>query len=98
MSAGVDVLLVNPGLTGAAAQRNSARCVAALILLAAGAVAQDSLPDLMAAGNAAYLKGEYETARQSFSRAWDMAHAGSEKIIRDLAALKGDMEQDRPLR
>jgi tetratricopeptide (TPR) repeat protein len=46
-------------------------------LLATLAFAQDtpppSIPALVGEGNAAYVKGDYETARQSFLKAWDAA-------------------------
>lgn len=47
-----------------------------LLCLAAAAFAQDAppaIPQLLADGNAAYIKGDYETARQSFLKAWDAA-------------------------
>jgi tetratricopeptide (TPR) repeat protein len=47
------------------------RCI--LFVAALLAYAQEPIPPLMEAGNAAYLKGDYETARQSFLKAWDAA-------------------------
>src|SRR5215471_19283274 len=57
--------------------------VRAFLLLALGSllVAQETLPDdpakaippLIKDGNAAYLKGDYEAARQAFLNAWDLA-------------------------
>ena len=47
------------------------RCI--LFFAALLAYAQEPIPPLMEAGNAAYLKGDYETARQSFLKAWDAA-------------------------
>lgn len=51
------------------------------LFLAALAFAQDpapqtpppTIPSLVADGNAAYLKADYETARQAFLKAWDLA-------------------------
>ncbi len=48
----------------------------ALALFAAAAQEQDAatdIPSLMQAGNKAYMKGDYEAARQSFIKAWEMA-------------------------
>src|SRR5205823_8530155 len=47
------------------------RCV--LLLAAILEYAQVPIPPLIEAGNAAYMKGDYETARQSFLKAWDVA-------------------------
>jgi tetratricopeptide (TPR) repeat protein len=49
------------------------RCL--LLLAAAVAFAQDAptIPALVETGNAAYLKGDYDAALQSFRRAWDLA-------------------------
>src|SRR5690349_9007640 len=48
-----------------------------VLFLAALAFAQDvpppSVSSLVADGNAAYVKGDYETARQSFLKAWEAA-------------------------
>jgi tetratricopeptide (TPR) repeat protein len=51
-----------------------------LVCLAGFAFAQEtlpppSIPSLMAEGNAAYLKADYETARAAFLKAWDAAQA-----------------------
>src|SRR5438045_6123699 len=45
----------------------------ALFLAALLAYAQEPLPPLLDAGNTAYLKGDYEAARQSFLKAWEAA-------------------------
>ncbi len=45
----------------------------ALFFLAALAWGQEPIPPLLEAANAAYLKGDYETARQSLVKAWDTA-------------------------
>jgi tetratricopeptide (TPR) repeat protein len=49
------------------------RCL--LLLAAAAAFAQDipTIPSLVETGNAAYLKGDYDAALQSFLQAWDLA-------------------------
>src|SRR4051794_18158153 len=47
------------------------RCI--LFLAAILAYAQEPIPPLIEAGNAAYLKGDYETARQFLLKAWDAA-------------------------
>ena len=47
--------------------------VCLLVCLAAGLLAQDGIPQYMNAGDAAYLKGDYEAARQSFTLAWEQA-------------------------
>src|SRR4051795_2002536 len=44
-----------------------------LFLAAVLAYAQEPIPPLLEAGNAAYLKGDYESARQSFLKAGDAA-------------------------
>ena len=48
---------------------------APLLLLAVAAVQEPApeIPPLIDAGNIAYMKGDYETARQSFLQAWDLA-------------------------
>jgi tetratricopeptide (TPR) repeat protein len=50
-----------------------------LLLLLAAALAQDAppptIPSLVETANAAYLKGDYESALQSFLKAWDLAQA-----------------------
>jgi tetratricopeptide (TPR) repeat protein len=46
-----------------------------LLFLAFLAYAQEPIPSLIEAGNAAYLKGDYETARQAFLKGWDAAQA-----------------------
>lgn len=48
---------------------------APLLLLAVAAVQEPApeIPPLLDAGNSAYMKGDYETARQSFLQAWDLA-------------------------
>src|SRR4051794_36564277 len=48
------------------------RCVV-LLLAALLASAQEPIPPLLEAGNAAYVKGDYETARQSLLKAWEAA-------------------------
>jgi len=47
------------------------RCI--LFLAAILAYAQEPIPPLLDAGNAAYIKGDYETARQAFLKAWEAA-------------------------
>jgi tetratricopeptide (TPR) repeat protein len=47
------------------------RCI--LFLAAILAYAQEPIQPFLDAGNAAYLKGDYEAARQSFLQAWDAA-------------------------
>jgi tetratricopeptide (TPR) repeat protein len=53
------------------------RTCAAAILLSLGAIAQEPPPDeiqpLLTAGNASYLHGDYEAARVSYEKAWDLA-------------------------
>src|SRR5664279_2660301 len=54
------------------------RCVSFLtVCLVAGLLAQEvvapSIPQLTKDGDAAYLKGDYETARLTFTRAWELA-------------------------
>src|ERR1041385_8925095 len=52
-----------------------------LVLLSGFAAAQETVPDdpakaipgLVKDGNAAYLKGDYEAARQAFLSAWELA-------------------------
>src|SRR5690242_18062617 len=50
-----------------------------LLLIAATAAAlfgqnnEPAIPSLLESGNAAYLKGDYESALQSFSKAWELA-------------------------
>jgi tetratricopeptide (TPR) repeat protein len=53
------------------------RCVIlvcqASCLLAQDGIPQSQIPQFMKEGDAAYLKGDYEAARQSFTRAWELA-------------------------
>jgi tetratricopeptide (TPR) repeat protein len=51
------------------------RICAVLFLLAALLYAQESIPQCMKAGDAAYLKGDYEAAKEAFLRAWGLAQA-----------------------
>jgi tetratricopeptide (TPR) repeat protein len=51
----------------------SARFCAILLCLAACLSGQDPIPQAMKDGDAAYLKGDYEVARQAFTRAWELA-------------------------
>jgi tetratricopeptide (TPR) repeat protein len=44
-----------------------------LLLFVSAACAQEGIPPLVAAGSASHVKGDYEAARQSFLRAWDLA-------------------------
>lgn len=44
-----------------------------LACLASSVFAQDTIPQTMQEGDAAYLKGDYEGARQAFLRAWELA-------------------------
>jgi tetratricopeptide (TPR) repeat protein len=46
-----------------------------LVLCVSGASAQEDIPSLVAAANAAHLKGDYEAARVSLTKAWDLAQA-----------------------
>ena len=49
--------------------------VAPLLLLPAFARPQGppDIPALMTAGNTAYMRGDYDAARESFTKAWDIA-------------------------
>jgi tetratricopeptide (TPR) repeat protein len=49
------------------------RLALVLFLLLPAALAQPDAAALLAAGNAAYLRGDYEASRQSFLQAWDLA-------------------------
>ena len=52
------------------------RLLLALWAIAASLAAQDPAPDipaLLKAGNESYLRGDYEAARQSLLKAWEMA-------------------------
>jgi tetratricopeptide (TPR) repeat protein len=49
------------------------RPVILLAILASLAAGQEGIPPLLAAGNASWLKGDYEAARQSFLQAWELA-------------------------
>jgi tetratricopeptide (TPR) repeat protein len=55
-----------------------ARFLALLLVLAASSAAQDekpapTIPDLIKTGQASYMRGDYEAARQSYLQAWDLA-------------------------
>jgi tetratricopeptide (TPR) repeat protein len=61
------------------------RIVLFLFMAAACLMAQDqaaptspplAIPDLIKTGQAAYMKGDYEAARQAFQQAWDIANMG----------------------
>jgi len=61
------------------------RIVPFLLLAAACLMAQDqttpqppqpAIPDLIKTGQASYMKGDYEAARQSFQQAWEIARMG----------------------
>ncbi|MGD0870058.1 MAG: tetratricopeptide repeat protein [Bryobacteraceae bacterium] len=62
------------------------RIVVFLLMAAACLMAQDqtttppppppAIPDLIKTGQAGYMKGDYESARQSFQQAWDIARMG----------------------
>src|SRR5947209_4758910 len=56
-----------------------ARSLLLAVILALSAAAQDdpaaAIGPLMKEGDAAYLKGDYEAARQSFTAAWEAAQA-----------------------
>src|ERR1035438_9346473 len=57
------------------------RIVLFLLMAAACLTAQDqsppaAIPDLIKTGQASYMKGDYEAARQSFQQAWDIARIG----------------------
>jgi tetratricopeptide (TPR) repeat protein len=51
----------------------SAKLCAIALVLAACVFAQEPIPQAMKAGDAAYLKGNYEAARQAFTQAWELA-------------------------
>src|ERR1035441_516210 len=40
------------------------------------AAAPPAIPDLIKTGQASYMRGDYEAARQSFQQAWDLARMG----------------------
>jgi tetratricopeptide (TPR) repeat protein len=48
-------------------------CIPACLALASAVASGEEIQPLMEAGNAAYLRGDYETARQSYAKAWDIA-------------------------
>ena len=61
------------------------RVVLSLLMAAACLMAQDqttatppppAIPDLIKTGQASYMKGDYEAARQSFQQAWDIVRMG----------------------
>jgi tetratricopeptide (TPR) repeat protein len=56
------------------------RTLVCLLIAAASLMAQDqplpSIPDLIKTGQASYMKGDYEAARQSFQQAWDIVRMG----------------------
>src|ERR1035438_3253924 len=59
------------------------RTVLFLLIAAACLMAQDqtpppppAIPDLIKTGQASYMKGDYEAARQSFQQAWDIVRMG----------------------
>jgi len=49
------------------------RCCVLLLFLTGFLPAQDSIPQFLKAGDTAYLKGDYETARKAFEGAWQLA-------------------------
>lgn len=54
-----------------------------LVLLSAAHAQTDDAPSLLAAGNAAYLRGDYDAAKESFLKAWDLAQQlGREDPVR----------------
>ena len=58
------------------------RFFAVLVLLAGAAAGQDAAPDipsLMQAAGVAYMRGDYETARQSYLKAWEIAQQGPQE-------------------
>jgi tetratricopeptide (TPR) repeat protein len=66
-----------------------------LLCLAAGLRAQDNIPQCMKEGDAAYLKGDYETALASFTRAWELAQETAPEnparydILKRLTSVRG---------
>lgn len=46
---------------------------AIILLLVSAAYSQEDVSSLMTAGNASYMRGDYEAARQSFLKAWETA-------------------------
>jgi tetratricopeptide (TPR) repeat protein len=49
------------------------RFVLLLAVLLPAAAAQEDIPALLAQGDAGYMRGDYEAARQSFLKAWELA-------------------------
>jgi tetratricopeptide (TPR) repeat protein len=68
--------------------------MAALACLAQAQEAAPDIPTLMQAGNAAHMKGDYETARQSYAKAWDAAQQTADsdpvryEILRRLTSVR----------
>jgi tetratricopeptide (TPR) repeat protein len=56
--------------------KRCALLIGILCRLATGQEQPPDIPALMRAGDASYLKGDYQAAQQSFQQAWDLAQAG----------------------
>uniref|UniRef100_Q025P6 Tetratricopeptide domain protein n=1 Tax=Solibacter usitatus (strain Ellin6076) TaxID=234267 RepID=Q025P6_SOLUE len=71
------------------------RICGVLFLVAASLCAQESIPQCMKEGDAAYLKGDYEAARGAFERAWGLAQATAAEnpqryeILKRLTSVRG---------
>jgi tetratricopeptide (TPR) repeat protein len=71
------------------------RICTVLLLLTASLCAQEGIPQCMKEGDASYLKGDYEGAKQAFLRAWELAQAAAPEnpqryeILKRLTSVRG---------